>query len=94
MRTTIDLPEPLLRSAKRRAEERKVTLSEVVGDALRADIYAKRPASPPPFKLVTVHGELVDPNLDLNRTSEIFQRDDIAKFQALGLKRRGRRQRG
>ena len=38
MRTTVDLPEPLLRSAKRRAAERGVSVSELVSELLTLDI--------------------------------------------------------
>ncbi len=90
MRTTIDVPEPILRSAKRRAAERRVTLSAVVTDALRADLAGKKSAPAAPFELITFKGRLVQPDLDLNRTSEIFMEDDTAAFKALRLKRRKR----
>jgi hypothetical protein len=80
MRTTVDLPEPLLRTAKRRAAERGVTLSELLGDALRGHL-ARRPAAiVPPFQLHTVRGRLVQPNLDLDRTSALLVRDDESEF--------------
>ena len=80
MRTTIDLPEPLLRSAKRRAEERKVTLSQVVGDALRAEL-SKKPAAPNrPFKLITAKGKPW-PGIDLNKTSALIAMDDEAQYK-------------
>jgi hypothetical protein len=79
MRTTIDLPEPLLRSAKRRAEERKVTLSEIVGDALRAELSSK-PAARRPFKLITTKGKPW-PGIDLNKTSALIAIDDEARYK-------------
>jgi hypothetical protein len=93
VRTTIDLPEPLLRSAKRRAEERKVTLSEIVGDALRAELFAKRPLETQPFELITVKGKPV-PGIDLEHTAELLQAGDAAAFKSLEAKRKARRRQG
>jgi len=82
VRTTIDLPEPLLRNAKRRASERGVTLSAVVEDALRY-LLAARPKGPEtPFRLHTVRGRLVQPDLDLDRTSALVTLDDESDFTA------------
>ena len=80
MRTTVNLSEPVLRSAKRRASERGVTLSAVLEDALRAHLARKESAPAPPFQLHTVRGRLVQPNLDLDRTSALVAIDDEAEF--------------
>src|SRR5579884_3426504 len=68
VRTTIDLPEPLLKDAKRCAAERGVTLTAIVADALRTYLILRR-VSAPPFRLHTVGGRLAQPTLDLDRTS-------------------------
>ena len=73
LRTTIDLPESLLRSAQRRAAELRVTLSDVVHEALRS--YLDRN-----FQFPTIRGRLADPDLDLNRTSALFALDDEAEY--------------
>lgn len=80
MRTTVDLPEPLLHNAKRRAAERGVTLSAIIEDALRSHLASKRAAAAPPFQLFTVRGRLVRPDLDLDRTSALLAEDDAASF--------------
>jgi hypothetical protein len=80
MRTTVDIPEPLLKNAKRRAAQRKVALSIVLEDALRQHLAAKPNVAAPPFELVTVRGELVDPHINLDRTSESITRDDEVAF--------------
>jgi hypothetical protein len=80
MRTTIDLPEPLLKNAKRRATERGVTLSMIVEDALRNHFASKPPATMPPFRLYTVRGKLVRPDLDLDRTSALLVEDDASSY--------------
>lgn len=80
MRTTISISEPLLETAKRRAAERGVTVSVVIEDALRGHLAgAKRPEAPP-FRLHTVRGRLVNPDLDLDRTSALIAADDEAAY--------------
>ena len=79
MRTTISIPEPLLETAKRRAAERGTTVSEVIADALRTQ-FSSKATTVPPFKLHTVRGKLVNPALNLDRTSELILADDEAAF--------------
>jgi hypothetical protein len=80
VRTTVDLPQPLLHNAKRRAAERGVTLSALVEDALRTHLAAKPKGPDTPFRLHTVRGRLVQPDLDLDRTSAIVASDDESDF--------------
>jgi hypothetical protein len=80
VRTTVSIQDPLLAEARRLAAQRGATLSSVVEDALRAWIAARPPAKPEPFRLHTVKGRLVDPLLDLDRTSGLLLRDDDAAF--------------
>jgi hypothetical protein len=81
MRTTVDLSEPVLRTAKRVASERGVTLSALLEDALRAQLSRKESPTAPPFRLHTVRGKLVQPNLDLDRTSALVAIEDEAEFK-------------
>ena len=74
---------PYSRSAKRQAHERGVTLSTLLEDALRFHLARKQPANAAPFQLDTVAGKLVQPNLDLDRTSNLEGLDDELKFSAL-----------
>ena len=76
MRTTISLPEPLLETAKRKAAARGVTVSVIIEDALRAHLAATKRSPVPPFRLHTVRGKLVNPDLDLDRTSALISMDD------------------
>lgn len=81
IRTTVSLSEPLLESAKMRASERGVTLSAVVEDALR--IHLAQPGAPverAPFRLITVTGRPVDPDVDLDRTSALITAEDQEEF--------------
>jgi hypothetical protein len=86
MRTTIDLPEPLLENAKQRAREQRVTLSMLLQDALRSHLARDSGMPDAEFKLHTVRGRLVRPDLDLDRTSALVALDDEPEF-ATGGKR-------
>jgi hypothetical protein len=80
MRTTISIPEPLLETTKRRAAARGVTVSVVIEDALRSHLAASKTTPAPPFRLHTVRGKLVNPDLDLDRTSALIAMDDEAAY--------------
>jgi hypothetical protein len=81
MRTTVDITEPLLDNAKRRAAERGVTLSVLIEDALRQHLNARPNAEAPPFKLITVGGDgLVDPSINLDKICEVIGRLDAEKY--------------
>ena len=81
MRTTISVPDPLLRSAKREAEVRGVTVSVVVEDALRKFLSQSAGPPTPPFRLPSVRGKLVNPDLDLDRTSALLLTDDETSYR-------------
>jgi hypothetical protein len=81
MRTTISLPEPLLENAKQYAAIRQVTLSVILEDALRCFLAKPAAQKPDRFRLHTVAGRLVDPNIDLDRTSALIAEDDEAAFR-------------
>lgn len=80
MRTTITLPEPLLKNAKRRAAEKGVTLSVLLENALREHLADQPVKASRSFRLHTVRGRLVRPDLDLDRTSSLTIADDEAEF--------------
>lgn len=80
MRTTVELPEPLILNAKSLAAERGTTLSGVLEDALRG-FLSQKPVSPATgFRLRTVKGRLVNPALDLDRTSALLVEEDERAF--------------
>ena len=66
MRTTVRLPDPLMRAAKRRAQETGRTLTQLLEDALRAELLqsgrARRVAEPLP----TYRGKGLRPGVDLS----------------------------
>lgn len=80
MRTTVSLPDPLLQNAKRRAAERHITLSGLIEDALRAHLARPEKTAPAPFRLYTVRGRLVNPQIDLDRTSALVAADDESAY--------------
>jgi len=90
MRTTLALSEHLLRSAKRQASESGITLGEFLEDALRFHLARKPSASAGPFQLHTVAGRLVDPALNLDRTSALDTLDDELKFAGLPTRPRNK----
>jgi hypothetical protein len=81
VRTTISISDPLLKNAKRRAAQRGVPLSTLIEDALRSHLTEAPPAPGPPFRIHTVRGKLVDPSLDLDRTSALVSADDEADYR-------------
>jgi hypothetical protein len=85
MRTTVDLPEPVLQNARRRAAERNVTLSEIVTEALVTELNAPTPTVAQPFKLVTFGGpnSAVRPGIDLNKISAIIADEDEIYYREL-----------
>jgi len=82
MRTTVTLPDPLLRTVKRAAAARGVTLSVFLEDAARAQLTRSDTKATSPFRLHTVRGRLLQPDLDLDRTSDLVTFDDEAAFRS------------
>ena len=80
MRTTVSISAHLLESAKRQAAARGITISAVIEDALRGHLASKRQIAPRPFRLHTVRGKLVNPDVDLDRTSALIAMDDEAAY--------------
>lgn len=77
MRTTLNLDDQLLISAKHRALEENVPLSQLVENALR-EALAKPRAVSTPVHLVTVSGYGVKPGVDLDNTASLLDIMDDA----------------
>jgi hypothetical protein len=78
MRTTITLDDRLFRDAKRLAVRRDSSLSAVVQDALRLYLSeVQQPRHKQHFTLVTFQGRGARPGVDLDRTSELLEADDL-----------------
>lgn len=80
MRTTVNVEELMIEKAKAAAVGRGVTLGELVEDALRCYLSRSSELASPPFQLHTVRGELVQPHLDLTRTSALVVADDELSY--------------
>jgi len=73
MRTTINLPEDLIRQAKKAALEADTTLTEIIGDALREALAKQRRKKPPEkLKVITYGKGGVHPGVDLDDTSALL----------------------
>ncbi len=71
MRTTIDLDDQVLREAKRVAQEKGVTLTSFIDDALRERLARRgTPAKPEErFRLHTFKGNGLQPGIDLDNSA-------------------------
>ena len=67
MRTTINLPDPLLVQARRRAAETGRTLTTFIADAVRESLARRRQAQgQPAVRLTTFRGSGLQPGGDLD----------------------------
>jgi hypothetical protein len=80
MRTTVNVTPIILENAKAAAVGRGVTLGELLEDALRAYLSSVGQTATAPFKLHSVRGQLVQPNIDLDRTSALIVADDELSY--------------
>lgn len=73
MRTTVNLPDPLLSEARRLASETGRTLTSVIEDALRESLARRRQArAPSPVRLTTFRGSGLQPGVDLDDTGALL----------------------
>ena len=73
MRTTINVQDSLLRRAKRVALERNCTLGEVIDQALRESLAAKKPGPcTKPTRLPTFRGRGVQAGVDLDSNASLL----------------------
>ena len=73
MRTTVDIPEGLLKQAKIDAAESGESISTVVTEALRERFLRKRASSDPPWEPVVFRGERGTlPGVDLTDNASLL----------------------
>ena len=72
MRTTVDLPDDLLREAKERAAREGRSLSEVVGDAVRSSFARAAAFERQPVELPTFDGGGVQPGVALDDSAALL----------------------
>ena len=74
MRTTVRLPDTLMRAAKRRAQETGRTLTQLLEDALRAELLQSSRARRVSEPLPTYRGKGLQPGVDLSDANAL---DDL-----------------
>lgn len=72
MRTTVNLPDPLLVQARRRAAETGRTLTAFIADAVRESLARRRVGqNQPPVRLTTFRGPGLQPGVDLDDSAAL-----------------------
>ena len=72
MRTTINLPDPLILQARRRASETGRTLTAFIADAVRESLARRREGpNQPPVRLTTFRGSGLQPGVDLDDSAAL-----------------------
>ena len=71
MRTTVRLPDELMRAAKRRAQETGRSLTQLLEDCLRAELRAPVRARRVSEPLPTYNGKGLQPGVDLGDASAL-----------------------
>lgn len=75
MKTTLNIPDSLYRALKRRAAERKETVSALVAEYLRRGLKGPgKVAEPPPLPSFSAGEQLIDVN-DRERLYEVLDRE-------------------
>lgn len=72
MRTTVTIPDDLLRQAKKVAAGRSCTLSDIVQEPLRKASAQPRSAGRRPTRLTTFRGRGVLPGIDLDSSTDLL----------------------
>ena len=73
MRTTVNIPDDLLRQAKQVAAKRSCTLSEIIQEALQKVFSQQRTAGlQRPTRLTTFRGQVVLPGIDLDNSATLL----------------------
>jgi hypothetical protein len=81
MRTTISLDDRLAEQVKQRAGKEGLSVSAFIARTLKDALRRPRPrAAPPPFRLVTVKGEGLQPGVDLDRPNALLVAEDEQTF--------------
>lgn len=73
MRTTIALPDQLLKTAKREARRRGLTLGRLIESALRRELSRRSEARPGPAVPIFRGGQGVRPGIDLTSNRALLE---------------------
>ncbi len=79
MRTTVDLPDELLRQARARAAEEGRSLTSLLSDGLRLRLAAQPPAPVPGPLPLSRHGGGLAPGVDPARAESLLDAADAAR---------------
>lgn len=82
MRTTITIDDAVLDDLKQRAVQRGTTVSRLIEDSVRLALAKppEPPTGPDEFELVTYGRRGRFTQLDVDRTSVLFERDDLERY--------------
>ena len=80
MRTTLVLDDRLLTEAKKRAADRRTTVSEVVNDALR-DVFARSDKPTRPFRLITYGDPSKPMHLSVEDIKQLLDDDEMEGYR-------------
>lgn len=80
MRTTISLDDRLAEKVKRKAAGKGLSVSAFIAKTLDDALKRPAPESTPPFRLVTVKGDGLQPGADLDRPNALVTADDEEAF--------------
>lgn len=82
MRTTVNISESLLKTAKTQANKLGLSLSSYIEHVIRQNLNNKPTKKRNlPLKLITVKGQMLTPGLNLDRTSELLTEDDQETYK-------------
>jgi hypothetical protein len=76
MRTTLSIQDNILDKAKNYSAKKGITIGEVFERALKLFLKEENQEKAHSFKLITMKGELVNPDINLDRTSELLNEDE------------------
>ena len=76
MRTTIRMPDHLLRAAKKQAAELEISLTSFIEEAVQEKLYRYHAEQLPGerFELITFKGEGTLPHVDLDNSADLLDR--------------------
>ena len=83
MKTTLDLPEDLMRAIKIRAAENNLKLKDLIADLLRAGLNSPTPASPSRHKVSLPLIHCTKPfDLTPEQVDQVLLDEEVAAFRA------------
>jgi hypothetical protein len=90
-RTTVRLPEDLLRRARQKAAADDRTLTSMIEEGLRLVLAGERPTAPAPPRYARISGKTGGPaqGVDFPRLRDVDEQDDAERHERLKSQYRG-----